>query len=269
MVLTQKNLDDAVELLIERFTGIIDEKLTGVVVRISELEETVANNKIQFELQAKEIEHLSTANDELRAHIDQISQKLDHFELAQNQPSSTDFSQKLKDVEERLEERTNRQLRQTLVFRGVRETNNESWEDTFDIITKIISKNLGISTRSAESMFNRVHRGKPTRNGDINSPRPIYAAMFKWHDCENIIDEFRGLNISKKSSIRVNYMFGPLTSARRNLALLERKKLKESGVIISGYLSYPAQLFGKIPGSDEYKLIRDFSKDEVILKTKI
>ena len=267
MVLTKRDLDDAVtstvELMTERFTVIIEEKLTGVLSRVSELEVTITNNQIQFDLQAKELQKLSLANDELRANIDLISQKLEDIETAQNQYSSTEVSKKIKEVEERLEERTNRGLRQTLVFRGVREQKNESWEDTFEIVVEIIAKNMGISQNSARSMLNRVHRGRPSDNADNNSPRPIYAAMFKWYDCENIIDEFRDLNIHKKSSIRVSYMYGPLTTKRRGLALIERKRLKELGVIVSGYISYPAKLFAKVPGGDKYNMIKDFSSHEV------
>ena len=115
-------------------------------------------------------------------------------------------------------------------------------------------------------MFNRVHRGRPAR--DNNSPRPIYAALFKWVDCEDLVECYKNLNIEKKSSIRVSYLYGPRTTFRRNLALVERKRLKDSGIITSGYLEFPAKLFGKTPGGDDYKLIKDFSKQEVIFKSK-
>ena len=227
----------------------------------------MATNRTQLEVQAKDFEQLTLANAELRAHIDLISKKLEQYDSAHTQFSTSNISKKINEVEELLEERTNRQLRQTLVFRGVREVEDESWEDTSEIIAKLISKNLGISSNKAHDMLNRVHRGKPA-NINKNSPRPIYAALFKWHDCEELVEGFRDLNINQKSSIRVSYMYGPKTSLRRGLALVERKNLKDSGAIISGYLAYPARLFGKTPGSNNYKLIKDFSNHEVTLNPK-
>ena len=269
MVLKKKDLDEALDVavkdLITRFTVIIDEKLTAVVTRVMELEERVADNRTQLETQATKMEELCLANEELRLHIDSLSEKIEQFESENSKFSSSDIINKITEVEERLESRTNRQLRQTLVFKGVRETEDESWDDTFDIIAGITSKHLGISKQKALSMFNRVHRGRPAKN-DNNSPRAIYANLFKWYDCEELVDCFKKLNIENKSSVRVSYHYGPRTSYRRNLALVERKRLKDSGVITSGYLEFPAKLFGKSRGSDKYKLVKDFSKEEVVFK---
>ena len=272
MVLTKIDLDEsinaAIEVLIQRFTGIIDDKLTGVVARISLLEDSANNNKIVFEAQAKELAELLVANAELQSNLDTLAQKFEEFSSGHVQsPPPLDFTKKLVEVEERLEERTNRQLRQTLVFTGIPEEKNESWDDTFDLLARTISKNLGISFNKAGNMLNRVHRGRPTDN--LNKPRPIYAALYRWSDCEDILEEFRSLNISRKSSIRASYKYGPRTTQRRNLALMERKNLKDTGVISSGYLQYPAKLFGKVVGSQKYTLIKDFSNHEITFITKI
>ena len=270
MVLTKIDLDEAVGLLTQRFIGIIDERITGVASRISSLEETAIKNQQEIELQANKITVLESTNMELRSSIDDLSSKLENLvsgELQSHQPS--DFKQQLNEVEERLEERTNRQLRQTIIIKGIKELDNETWEDTKDLVSNQIAKNLGISTRVADDMLNRVHRGKHSENPlDHNKPRPIYALLHKWHDCEEILEVFRTLNINRKSSVRAEYMFGPKTTIRRNMALFERKQLKESGKIISGYISYPARLLGKYPGSNKYVLVKDFSNHEVKLKFK-
>ena len=268
MVLTKKDLDEALELQTERFVQIIEDKITAVFARVSLLEETTLNNQRKFEMQEVKLNELETANSELRSNIDVLSAKLEDLVSVQNQPPTFDFNKQLKAVEERLEERTNRSLRQTLVFKGIREKNNETWEDTQNIVAQQISKNLGVSSQVADDMLNRVHRGRPSENPqDKNKPRPIYANMYKWQDCEEIIDVFRSLNIKGKSSVRAGYLYGPRTTIRRNLALMERKKLREAGTIISGYISYPARLMGKIPGRENYILIKDFSTEEVTLRS--
>ena len=121
-------------------------------------------------------------------------------------------------------------------------------------------------------MLNRVHRAR--RSDDPNhrdQPRRIFAALFKWEDCEELVDGFRELNIKGKSSIRINYMYGPKTTIRRNMALLKRKELKQAGIIQSAYISFPARLMGKKFGArkeDEYELIQDFSNEEVQLSKR-
>ena len=60
--------------------------------------------------------------------------------------------------------------------------------------------------------------------------------------------------------------YGPLTSKRRQKAYLERKQLKESGVIASGYVDFPAKLMVNLPGDVDrenkkiYKLHTNFSR---------
>ena len=106
-------------------------------------------------------------------------------------------------------------------------------------------------------MIDRCHRG-----GDRdfykkkNKSRPVFAAMHKWEDCEAHVASARS------GAILVNYKYGPKTTRRRNMALAERRKLKENGTITSAYVKYPAVLVGKKSRSDEYKVIKDFSKED-------
>ena len=64
-------------------------------------------------------------------------------------------------------------------------------------------------------------------------------------------------------------MYGPLTSARRNLAFQKRKQLKEEGLITSGFVAFPARLMVNTPGEFNrfgkklYKMNEDFSDHEV------
>ena len=120
-------------------------------------------------------------------------------------------------------------------------------------------------------MLNRVHRANQKDQKHPDRPRRIFAAIFKWEDCEFLIDEFRALNISGRSTIKINYMYGPLTTMRRNLAMLKRKQLKDSGILKSAFISFHARLMGKKPGAardDPYTLIEDFSQVNVQMRTR-
>ena len=54
-------------------------------------------------------------------------------------------------------------------------------------------------------------------------------------------------------------MYGPMTTERRRLAMQERKRLKESKDIISGYVDFPAKLMVKVAKDGKYKCHKDFS----------
>lgn len=169
------------------------------------------------------------------------------------------LEERLNEIEERIEERTNRQLRQTLVFRGVPELASEKkWSDTDKVLASAIGNALQCD---AHEMINRCHRtGDPKYFTEAGRARPIAAAMYSWKDCENIIDAFRK---DQRSKIFVDYKYGPRTTRRRNLAMMLRKELKQKGEIKQAYVSYPAKLMGKRDGDLRYKLIKDFSKESV------
>ena len=270
MVVTKKDLDEAVEILTKRFTDLLNVCVAAVVLRVGNLEDTVEQNNTQISDQNEEIIELKKANAELSSRIDALSNKLDNLDPGKSNYDITNVSKKVQEIEERLEERTNRQLRQTLIIRGIQEVPNETWDDTKDLVAKAISKNTDVSFQEATNMLNRVHRGRPNPKNK-NQPRPIYMALHKWEDCEFIVDEFRDLNINRRSTIRVEYMYGPLTSIRRNAALLKRKTLKDEGSIISGYLQFPAKLFVKRRGAnrdDPYEFYHDYSNLKVELRPR-
>ena len=77
MVLTQKNLDDAVELLTERFKDIFNDRFTAVDSQISSLEESINNNKQEIGRQRDDINELKRANADQSSQIDELLKKLE------------------------------------------------------------------------------------------------------------------------------------------------------------------------------------------------
>ena len=53
-------------------------------------------------------------------------------------------------------------------------------------------------------------------------------------------------------------MVSKAVNERRNAAMLERKKLKTTNKIQSGYLEYPAKLMVKSVGETKYKFFKEF-----------
>ena len=95
----------------------------------------------------------------------------------------------------------------------------------------------------------RAHREAKRENGNRQGKRKIYAAFLNWELPQKIIDQFRKKSIEDRSfQFYAEQMYGPLTSRRRNLAFQQRKLLKESGSITSGYVQFPAKLMVNAPG---------------------
>ena len=168
-------------------------------------------------------------------------------------------------VEEKLEERTNRQLRKTLVFRGIKqEAAERSWKDCEEVLAKEIASTLEIDCKDARNMIDRCHRGgNPEYFKKQNKARPIYAALHEWKVCEDIIYQAR-----RKRTIFVDYKYGPMTTRRRNLALKRRRELLNSGAITQGHVAYPARLMGKGKDDLKYREIENFSNVDVREESK-
>ena len=74
----------------------------------------------------------------------------------------------------KLEDRTNRDMRNTLIFRGVPERKDEStWDKTESVLADIISETCDMDIEETNEMFERVHRGRPRQYN--KGKRDIYV----------------------------------------------------------------------------------------------
>ena len=174
--------------------------------------------------------------------------------------------------EEVIEDNKNRQLRKTLVFKGIPEkqnnednsTRSENWDETATTLADTMAGALKISTEVAAKMVERCHRAAPNPNYRGNMPRPIFASFLDWRDSERTKLAFRKNNTGVFAEQKV----GPRTTIRRNMALKERKRLFEQGAIFNAFVQHPARLMVKdsnAPGA-KYKMAKDFSKEPVMLR---
>ena len=186
-------------------------------------------------------------------------------------------------LQEIIEDNQNRQLRKTLVFKGIPEQkfrdeqntnadgsprmNPESWDDTATILATQISESLEDTTvEQARAMVERCHRGAVNPRYKGNAPRPIFAAFVNWRDSERVKETFHKNNIADRDcGMYAEQKFGPRTTVRRNIAMKERKQLIDTHIIISGYVSHPARLMIKDSRAKgaKYRLWRDYSKEPV------
>ena len=99
-------------------------------------------------------------------------------------------------LQEELEDRTNRQLRNTLIFKNVPGEKKEKWEKTRSTLAALISEvsfkadeSDSVSEEEALSMIERAHRGKPVENQ--KGPSFIYCAIDNWQNAEWIKNIFK------------------------------------------------------------------------------
>ena len=180
-------------------------------------------------------------------------------------PISSGIEERIIQLEELVEERTNRQLRKTLVIKGISESDQEkTWFDVETRLSQVFAETLDISPDIAKGLIDRCHRGgNPQYYRSIGKPRPIFAAMHSWKVCEDLLWKAR-----KKRNCFIDYKFGPLTTRRRNLALKKRRELLNNGTVTQAHVAYPARLMGKSKDDKRYRLLEDFSKTNVRLDTK-
>ena len=174
--------------------------------------------------------------------------------------ASLDMAKKIKVLEKTMEDRINRQLRQTLVIRNIpEEADEKSWSDTTDVVADKIADLLHLEFDEARSLINRCHRGgKASYYREKNKVRPIYVAMMRWGTCEQLVNASRS-----QRQFYIDYKYAPLTTKRRNMALKLRRDLKTAGEIDKGFVKFPAILMGKKNGEAKYREIRNFSDEEI------
>ena len=262
LTLTESLLTKIEKSLSDKIGEAIKSGFDKIQSNVEKVEVEVAQNTSDILLIKSAIEQLESASAEHKQEIERLSLENDVLKKQISEFSADRISK----LEERIEERTNRQLRQTLVFKNIDERGGKEkdWSVTKDVLAETISSTLDISFDSAYDMINRCHRSAP--NPRKNGRRDIYANFFCWEDTESIVKCFRRNNIEfKHFNINASYKYGPLTTARRGQALLARKDLKAEGKITKGFLKYPAQLFVMYTGEEKYKPHEDFSKMEVNL----
>ena len=241
-ILDSDNRVGEMQARIENSDMIVSQKITTLTNRVKELEEKVA----KFEELPKVVKPLEN----LPLKVDQLIEKV--------------------------EDRTNRQLRETLVFKNVpEEGRDESYAQTKQLLARVISTNCPEYTYEfALSQIKRAHRERNRSTDDHRNYRAgkrlIFAAFHSWDMCQNVIEIFRQKCIEDRSfTIAAEQKYGPLTSRRRQMAFQLRKQLKDSGDIVSGYVAFPAKLMVNAPGDvrqdgkKNYRANRDFSKEPV------
>ena len=249
----------------------IDDNQNDLVTKLASL--TTRLDDVEKDLEAKT--DLIAANEEgLKANaqsLDTLTKRITYLE--EQCKKNKNIPSDIKIIEELLEDRTNRQLRETLVFQNVPETSEkESYEVTKDLLAELIADNIGGQTKdSAKLLIKRAHRESPRNVDNPNATRKgkrlIFAAFHSWDLCEEVKEVFRRKCIQDVNfNISVDQKYGPRKSKRRKMAFDKRKELRAAGTVSSAFIDFPARLMVNYTGEfnnmgkEIYKLHEDFSR---------
>ena len=271
----------------------LSDKIDGFGDRLDKLDQRLDKIEENNVVHARKFKEVDGRIDEVDGRIDEVDQKATEginslvqrvstlegqlhqykeIEIPAEIQSLRDENHKLKaDLNEEIENSTNRQLRRTLIFRNIAETKDiETYAEVKTILADVISSNTQIPNQVALQGIERAHRETKRTDGSRNGKRNIYAAFHSWELAQRIIEEFRRKCIADRSfQIYVDQMYGPLTTQRRKLAYDMRKNLKDQGIITGGYVDFPARLMVNIAGDvdfdgkKKYKLHTNFSGHKV------
>ena len=270
MTRIEQTIKDNHEELTKKIDG-VSSRLDNFEERIDSLEEQTQNTDESVgELKA----HLENSDDRTTKKFAELEKRIE--ELEGKLRALEDVPKEIKQLGEDLESRTNRQLRETLVFHNIPENaGGEEYSDTKKLLATTISQHCDdISYDEAFSQIKRAHRESDHRKNedgvhDREGRRIIYAAFHSWDMCQTVIETFREKCIRDRDfKIAAEQKYGPKTNKRRKLAFQMRKQLKENGDIVSGFVAFPAKLMVNKPGDMNgnkkvYRLHTNFSRYDV------
>ena len=231
--------------------------LTPLNEEIALLKTALTSKDAEINALKSDISKVISTNEKLQSENKTLEARISIVEKFQHKTVES-FQQ----LEAKVEDRTNRQLRQTIVIKGLPEKPNEKWADTRNILAKYIAKAYKMEFKTAYGLFERVHRGGGNGFEERKrGKRDIYALCSHWDDSELLVWKSYEVNRTKpkKDKVFIEYKYGPLTTLRRGEALKKRKEVLEQKLYRNAYVKFPAILMGRKDGEDSYSEIQNFS----------
>lgn len=157
------------------------------------------------------------------------------------------LEKKILDLELELDDTRNRSMR----------GNPRNRSTTKDIIANFLTDYLDApSFDSAKLHIVRAHRSAKN-NRERTTPRPIFVKF----DRDDTAERFLSASIQNKvtdEGYKVSQQFTKRLQARRNEAMQERRRMRDRGEIVSGFVDYPAVLKVKGPGETNYRKVKTY-----------
>ena len=164
-----------------------------------------------------------------------------------------EYSRKIEQLEELVDDQINQNASSTLIIRGVKFNlrNEKSWNDTQKILVITLSTQFDWNKEQFAHDIERAHR----RNYE-NPNSPIYAKFLSWKVAQGVLESIIKANREGKITIFTSQKYSKKVQDRKNSLLLKRKEFKEDEVrkTWKSYVKFPGVLMVKKPTDEKYKV---------------
>ncbi len=249
-------LENVLDGLTNKFSILLESKLSSLDMKItkhlSSIEANVAVLKSEIvDLQERHVDS-SNITEDLVARVDDLEKQL----LEQND--------KVKSLEDNLDDLKNRQMRKTLVFRGFPEgcEGQDTWDNCKSFLTTFVA---GLKLHLPLAVeIERAHRGpKNSRSNGSSKPRPIYAQFLRWSDANAVLQSGTSALIKspymvegKKVPIFIDQMVTQRIRDMQNNSMKIRKYLRSVHQDWKIYVRYPADIMYKTNTMKDYRKLQ-------------
>ena len=231
-----------------------------VLKKFAELNDNIKKNQ-EFMLQElKKVDDKATEAIALAKSNEERTKNVE-FEMDKMKKTIEMLQSKVNVLEDDLDDQTNRNMRSTLVVRGIaQDSDNESWEKTTDILSSKINEITEgqISVVEVKSFIERAHRIK----GELHrgsSGKPIIVKFNSWKSSELVKKSITNYARLKGGTIFVSQLYSKRINDRQYQARQYRKELFRENPDQNIFIQNPARLMGKKKGSAEkYRLLKSF-----------
>ena len=234
------------ELFIEMFKAqeetirkIVSSCNSDTIVRLDRLSEEIQDNNERLEKLNKETVDLKISLETSQEIFEKKFQKVNDNLSKQKQKHKEDINELWKDNDqlcERLRDLEDRSRRDNLRIDGIAEVENETWEQTEEILQNLFKEKLQLENISVE----RAHR---VGNKEKNNKRTIVLKLASFKDKLKIISEARKL---KGTNISINEDYSKETLEIRKEKWKEVKELRKNG-------TYAILVYDKVVTKGKYR----------------
>ena len=206
----------------ETIRKIVSSCNSDTIMRLDRLSEEIQDNNERLEKLNKETVDLKISLETSQEIFEKKFQKVNDNLSKQKQKHKEDINELWKDNDqlcERLRDLEDRSRRDNLRIDGIAELENETWEQTEEILHNLVKEKLELENISVE----RAHR---VGNKGKNDKRTIVLKLASFKDKLKIISEARKL---KGTNISINEDYSKETLEIRKEKWKEVKELRKNG----------------------------------------
>jgi hypothetical protein len=193
----------------------------------------------------------------LSGRVDTNAEAIDGLQMTAEDAGNnySELKQQIVNIQEQLDTQIDGSLRSHLTLFGLKKHSGgeREWDDTKSHLAKWLADHTDKGIEYYLDSIDRAHRGNdnPSRNG----PPPVHVKFLRW-SCANFVARQLGMKVTE--GVRVSECYSKGTQKRRDLALIQRRQMKDDQPADKLFVRYPAKLVKKSPGDARYKLVKEF-----------